>query len=178
MRCGTMICVIVASTVLGASRAPAGTLTLDFAIDRVLAITGAEAQPVTGSARVVLTGVDEMGMITEAAARGSLESFQFVMSVGDGVDRVIFDIRLEDPVSSALESVMGEHPGGLMFRFGPGIVLPIGCMGPAASCAGSSDSAFLGLVALANVGTPGGAGVAVFFSGEGFVLGTATGPET
>jgi hypothetical protein len=177
-----MICVIVAFTVLGASRAPAGTLTLDFAIESLSVITGTTA-PTTGSARVVLTGVDELGTIMANSARGSLDSFRFVLDVLVGDEMGRFEFRLDDPVSGGLQTALVDAVTGnldaIAIRADSGeVVLTRACTGSAAVCAINPQVITLVGVSLSNLAMPGAARVGVSFSGDPFVLGLAIGPET
>jgi hypothetical protein len=151
-------------------------LTLDFGLEFLSFITGG-GTPTTGSARVVLTGVDELGRITESSARGSLESFVSVTTGDDGVGMAVFELRLEDPVSASLE-MEADNPDGVAFRFTSGILLTSTCVGSAAVCPADLHPAFLSFVSFLNLGVPGAAGLRVFFTGESFLIGLASGSET
>jgi hypothetical protein len=83
---------------LGASRAHAGTPTLDFSLDEFAGLIG---EPAEGTARIVLTGVDEQGRVTAESALGKLQSFdsrgmlarELIDTLGGGMP--IINLQLE-----------------------------------------------------------------------------------
>jgi hypothetical protein len=142
---------------LGASRAHAGTLTLDFALEEFAGIIG---EPAEGTARIVLTGVDDQGRVTADSALGMLQAFdsrgtldpQLIDTVGGGM--ATFDLRLppgSGPFTGSFFSIeLPTTPPSA-----PGVLQ----------------------VALGNLGVPGGAQVRFFASASGFGFLQVTGRE-
>jgi hypothetical protein len=155
-------------------------LTLDFAIERTSSITGGGTEA-TGSARVVLTGVNELGMITESSAGGSLESFRLVTQASNGLDTGTFEARLVNPTSgifeTRLENPVSGDPGGTVIRFDSGVPLPVTCVGSASICFGTAETVTLVGVSL-TIGLPGAGEIGALLSGESVILGAAFGRET
>jgi hypothetical protein len=137
-------------TILGASPAVAGTLTLDFTLDTA---SGLSFSPVTGSARVVLTGVDASGTPTGTSPQGSLQSLRILTS--SDFDMTTTEILLQQPVGGAFER-MG-------FPSNADLLQTTQCAGGADVCRGipNFDSPIVlslkleAFVFVANPGTPG-----------------------
>lgn len=86
---------VTAGLLMGGKPAEAGTLTIDLDLadssigfgGLVVFQGGVGGSTVTGSTRLVLSGVSSLGMITAAEARGSLQSFNLMVGIQGPVTR-------------------------------------------------------------------------------------------
>lgn len=158
MRYLSAISMVALLALLGASRAHAGTLTLDFALDDFAGIIG---EPAEGTARIVLTGVDDQGRVIGDFAAGTLQTFdargtlapQLVDTLGGGM--ALFDLRLP--------------PGSAPFD-GEGFSFEVPSIPPSAPATLA--------ITLGSLAVPGGAQAFFFASASGFGFLQVTGRET